>query len=299
MTVGCIRSKLRLRPTTPHRASAPTWAAHPLGPSSSRALASAGMTHQARGRGDPGRGARRAGGAAGSALAGAAGFAAGRRDRHHAGDRPPRGGRRPGRCTASRSRATRTNVGGPARARLRPRAALARHRAGRLRRRRASCARTRWSIWPDAVGGDALAASTSLTAARSSTRRRPPSRSCGPPTAPRRRRRCVIAMHLDEHCALASPAAKSRPPGGPRCPSQKIGPPSTSSASTRSAPSRWTRCRRPTPAIPGRRWRSRRSPTCSTRGSWSTRRASPTGRIGTASCSAAGTRRCSCTRRCT
>ena len=35
------------------------------------------------------------------------------------------------------------------------------------------------------------------------------------------------------------------------------------------------RSRRPTPAIPGRRWRSPRSRTCSTRGSWSTRRASP------------------------
>ena len=55
-------------------------------------------------------------------------------------------------------------------------------------------------------------------------------------------------------------------PGGPRCPSQKIGPPSTSSASTRSAPCPWTRCRRPTPVIPERRWRSRRSRTCSTRG---------------------------------
>ena len=34
---------------------------------------------------------------------------------------------------------------------------------------------------------------------------------------------------------------------------------------------RWTPCRRPTPAIPARRWRSRRSPTCSTRGSCATR----------------------------
>ena len=48
------------------------------------------------------------------------------------------------------------------------------------------------------------------------------------------------------------------------------------------------RSRRPTPAIPARRWRSRRSPTCSTRGSWSTRRRTRSGRIATASCSSCG-----------
>ncbi len=41
---------------------------------------------------------------------------------------------------------------------------------------------------------------------------------------------------------------------------------STSCASTRSGRCRWTPCRRPTPGIPARRWRSPRSPTCSTRG---------------------------------
>ena len=48
---------------------------------------------------------------------------------------------------------------------------------------------------------------------------------------------------------------------------------SSSARSTSSAASRWTRCRRRTPAIPARRWRSRRSRTCCTRASCGTTRA--------------------------
>ena len=73
----------------------------------------------------------------------------------------------------------------------------------------------------------------------------------------------------------------------------------TSCASTRSARCRWTPSSRRTPATRARRWRWRRSPTCSTRASCGTRPSSPTGPTATASCSPAGTRRCCSTRRCT
>ncbi len=63
---------------------------------------------------------------------------------------------------------------------------------------------------------------------------------------------------------------------------------STSFASTRSARCRWMPCRRRTPATRGRRWRWRRWPTCSTRGSSSTTRAIPTGPTATGSCSPPG-----------
>ena len=51
--------------------------------------------------------------------------------------------------------------------------------------------------------------------------------------------------------ALACWPLVTRPRLEATCPSQKTGPPSTSSASTRSARCRWTRSRRRTPAIPG------------------------------------------------
>ena len=72
----------------------------------------------------------------------------------------------------------------------------------------------------------------------------------------------------------------------------------TRCAWTRSARFRWMPSSRRTPATRGRRWRSRRSPTSSTRGSCATRPSSRTGPGATASCCPAGTRRCCSTRRC-
>ena len=72
--------------------------------------------------------------------------------------------------------------------------------------------------------------------------------------------------NLGKYDPKAPPPRQFRNHGGTSCPSQKIGPPSTSSASTRSAPCRWMRSRRPTRDTPGRRWRLHRSPTSSTRG---------------------------------
>ena len=89
---------------------------------------------------------------------------------------------------------------------------------------------------------------------------------------------------------------QTRWPSRARCPPTPI---STRCASTRSARWRWTRCRRPSPAIPARRWRWRRSPTrCGRTCSASTRRTRP-GRTATASCSASATPRCCSTRCCT
>ena len=74
---------------------------------------------------------------------------------------------------------------------------------------------------------------------------------------------------------------------------------STSSPSTRSARSRSTRSRRRTRGTPGRRWRWRRSPTCSGSASCASTPRSRSGPTATASCSRPATPRCCSTRCCT
>ena len=70
-------------------------------------------------------------------------------------------------------------------------------------------------------------------------------------------------------------------------------------ASTRSARSRSTRSRRRTPAIPARRWRSRRSPTRSGTASCASIRTIRSGPTATASCCPPATPRCCSARCCT
>ena len=65
--------------------------------------------------------------------------------------------------------------------------------------------------------------------------------------------------------------------------------------STRSAPLRWTRCSRPTPAIPARRWRWRRWPTACGSASCASTLTTRSGPTATGSCSRSGTPRCCCT----
>ena len=70
------------------------------------------------------------------------------------------------------------------------------------------------------------------------------------------------------------------------------------SPSTRSARCRSTRCRRPTPVTPARRWRSRRSSTRSGTACCASIRRIRSGPIATASCFRTATRRCCCGRCC-
>ena len=67
-------------------------------------------------------------------------------------------------------------------------------------------------------------------------------------------------------------------------------------ASTPSGRWRWTPSKRPSPAIPARRWRSRPPPTSSGIATSSTTRGIPTGPTATGSCCRAATPRCCCTR---
>src|SRR5258706_3019562 len=87
---------------------------------------------------------------------------------------------------------------------------------------------------------------------------------------------------------FATPPCPTRPPPPLRAPT----------SSTPSARSPWTRCRRPTPAIPACPWAWRRSPRCCGGGSCATTRRIPPGPTATGSSCRTGTARCSSTRCC-